>query len=86
MKITAIQKQKICVDAETITEFHDNYPGSDILAIDGKNVDKICEGCERAITDGDKCFQWSDDVFTCIECGGDGPGHDPIVLDTVGFL
>jgi hypothetical protein len=82
MKITAIQKQRICVDANNITEFHDNYPESYILDIDGKHADQICEECERAITIGEQCYQWSDDVFTCITCGGGGPDHNPIVLNT----
>jgi hypothetical protein len=86
MKITACQKRKICVDAENITEFHDSYPGSIIIEINGKHADQVCEECEKAISNGDQCFQWNEDFFTCIECGGAGPDHDPIVLDTTGFL
>lgn len=82
MKFKAYIKTEIEEEYENITEFFKNHLQDkiELTHIDGKKADQVCEGCEKAITIGDVCYQWSDDVFTCKECGGVDEDHLPIRL------
>lgn len=61
--------------AENIKALYDKRPGCEIIAIDGKDADKICENCEAPISYGDQCYQWNGDIYTCIRCGGSNKNH-----------
>ena len=66
---------------QNVTEFFKQYSSScKITRINGKMANEICEECECAISFGDPCYKWNDDVFTCNVCGGNGEDHLPIIL------
>lgn len=37
----------------------------------------FCEGCERAIVDGDSFYRWDEGLLTCSSCGGANDQHKP---------